>query len=69
MLKTMKIPNWAQIRPFEFYLTPLNDAITKARANMLQMHKLGPLRMSYVIENNKELAADIGAMVAKDNVA
>ena len=69
MLKTMKINNWQQIRPFEFYLTPLNDAITKTRDNMLKMHKLGPLRMSYVIEINEELAADISAMVAKDNIA
>ena len=69
MLKTMKIPNWQKIRPFEFYLTPLNNAINKARTNMLGMHKLGPLRMSYVIENNKELAEDIGAMVSKDNIA
>lgn len=59
----MKIDNWKEVRPFEFYLTPLDDAIKKTRKNMLKMHELGHLRMSYVIEKNKELAADIEDMV------
>jgi hypothetical protein len=69
MLKTMKIPQWKTIRPFEFYLTPLEQAIKKTRTNMLNMHKLGPLRMAYIIEKNTELAADIDVMVKKDNIA
>ena len=69
MLKVLKIENWKQIRPFEFYNTPLSDAIKKVRDTLLQMHKLGHLRIRYVIEENKELAEQIGVMVQKDMIS
>ena len=32
------------------------------------MEKLGPLRIKYIIEDNKELEDQIKVMVAKDNI-
>ena len=53
----MKIENWHGIRPFLFYLKPLDDAITEVRKTLLDMNEKGPLRRRYVIELNKVLAA------------
>ena len=50
----MKTDNWQQIIPFEFYLTPLHKAITDMRKTLLNMHKLGDLRIKYIIEDNAE---------------
>lgn len=52
----MKIENWKQVRPFEFYLTPLNGGIKAVRDELLKMNKQGPLFRRYVIEENKDLA-------------
>lgn len=56
MLKTMKIPNWRNIRPFEFYMSVMFDKIKAVRDKLLEMHKLGHLRCKYKIEDNKEMA-------------
>lgn len=48
----MKIKDWKHVRPFEYYLTPLENSITKVRTNLLDMHKRGPLFIKYVIEQN-----------------
>lgn len=55
MLKVLKIEDWKTIEPFCHYLTPLNKSISSVRETLLKMHKLGPLRMKYKIENNDEL--------------
>ena len=55
MLKILKIENWKATVPFEHYLTPLNAAVTKVRTTLLNMHKLGHLRLKYIIEQNEEL--------------
>lgn len=69
MLKVLKIEGWKNIRPFEFYNTPLFEAIKKVRDELLNMHKLGHLRIRYVIEENKDLANFIATMVQKDMLA
>jgi len=68
MLKTMKIEDWRIIRPFEFYLTPLDNAIKTVRTSLLEMNRLGHLRRRYIIEYNYELADQIEAMVKQDNI-
>lgn len=68
MLSMMKIDDWKNIRPFEHYVTPLNDSVNTARDTMRAMGKLGHLRIKYVVEKNEQLAGEIDAMVMKDNV-
>ena len=55
MIETLKIQDWKQIPPFQFYLSPLESCIKKLRDNLLEMRKLGHLRMKYIIEDNKSL--------------
>ena len=55
MLKILKIEDWKNIAPFKHYLTPLEDAITKVRKNLLKMHKDGVLRIKYEVEKNTQL--------------
>jgi hypothetical protein len=55
MLKVLKIPNWKTIKPYNFYLTPLEDAIRTVRQDLLKMHKDGHLFMKYIIEKNEGL--------------
>ena len=69
MLKTLKIPDWKQIPPFAFYLNPLEANIKTVRNTLLKMHKEGPLRMKYIIENNTELQDQTKAMVKTDGSA
>ena len=69
MLKTLKIYNWRQVRPFEFYLTPLFKAITQVRDTLREMGRLGHLRIRYVVEENKKMADEIAEMVKRDMVA
>ena len=58
MLHVLKIEHWEKVRPFEFYMTPLKQAITKVRSSLLEMNRLGHLRIKYVIEKNEELAKE-----------
>ena len=53
MMNTLKIEGWKEIIPFAFYLHPLHKLIVEARATLLEMEKLGPLRIKYIIEDNK----------------
>ena len=69
MWKVLNIANWKNIKPYNFYLTPLEDAIKVVRGDLLKMHKDGPLFMKYIIENNKGLQSDTQAMVKKDLTA
>jgi hypothetical protein len=48
----MKIPNWKEIVPFEYYLSPLENEIKILRDQLLKMRKDGPLRIKYIIEDN-----------------
>jgi hypothetical protein len=66
MIKTLKINNWKEIKPFAYYLTPLNNSITKMRTSLLKMDELGPLRRKYIIENNTELQNEVKDMTHKD---
>jgi hypothetical protein len=50
-------------------LTPLKAAIDKVRTTYRDMHKLGHLRIRYVIEENKAMAAEVEDMVKKDMIA
>jgi hypothetical protein len=68
MMTTLKIENWKNIRPFDYQLTPMLAAVNKVRDSLREMDRLGPLRIKYVIESNKELGEEIEAMVKKDNI-
>jgi hypothetical protein len=66
MIKTLKINNWKDVKPSAYYLTPLNNSITKMRTSLLKMDELGHLRRKYIIENNTELQNEVKDMVHKD---
>ena len=66
MLKMQKIPDWQVIKPFWYFITPLNDCITKVRKDLLKMHADGVLMIKYIIEENEELKKDVIDMVKKD---
>ena len=55
MMNTLKTEEWEDIIPFAFYLHPLKKSIDIARKELLNMDKLGPLRVKYIIEDNTEL--------------
>ena len=71
MLETLKINNWRQIPPFNFYLDPLDKQIKATRKRLLdmKMKPMGHLYMDYRIENNEALLKDIKDMIAKDVIA
>ena len=55
MMNTLKIQDWKETVPFAFYLHPMVKLITDVRNTLLNMEKLGPLRIKYIIEQNVEL--------------
>lgn len=55
LVKTLKIKNWRESIPFRYYLTPLFDALTKVRNELLRMNKVGHLLIKYIVEDNEEL--------------
>ena len=68
MIKTLKIDSWKETVPFAFYLHPMQKLITEVRNTLLNMEKLGPLRIKYIIEQNVELEDQIKAMVKQDGI-
>lgn len=66
MLKMQKIPNWLTIKPFWYFVTPLNNSITKVRKDLLKMHSDGVLMIKYIVEENAELKKDVIDMVKND---
>ena len=69
MLNVLKTPNWENIEPLRHYLQPLKDALDKVTKELLDMHKLGVLRIKYKIEENLELQDLIAKMIQADSVA
>ena len=69
MLKTLKIENWKQIPPYNYYLTPLEANIKVVRTTLIKMHKDGPLMIKYIIEDNEQLKEQTIKMVKSDNTA
>jgi hypothetical protein len=69
MLHVLKIDNWKNIKPFHYYLQPLEDALNAVIEELLRMRKAGVLRSKYYIENNFELQSRIITMVETDIVA
>ena len=63
MLNVLKTPNWENIEPLRHYLQPLKDALDKVTKELLDMHKLGVLRIKYKIEENLELQDLIAKMI------
>ena len=64
--KTLKLENWENIVPFEYYLTPLKMSVKKVRDCMSKMESDGPLLCRYIIEKNDELMKLCLAMVKTD---
>lgn len=69
MLYVLKIDNWRNIKPFHFYLHPLEEALNAVIKELLRMRKDGILRSKYYIENNEQLQTLIIKMVEQDIVA
>lgn len=69
MLKVLKIEDWQSCTPFWYILTPLNNAITIVRKTLLQQHKLGHLRVKYIVEHNDALQKETIDMIKKDMVS
>jgi hypothetical protein len=67
MLKTMKIEDWQNIRPFEFYMSEMAHKIKLVREELLEMQRLGHLRCKYIIEANHTMAKLMEDMVKCDN--
>jgi len=67
MLETLKIKDWQDIPPFEYYLTPLQQKVDDVRKELIDMRNLGPDRCKYILEDNKELQDKIIEMVRHDN--
>lgn len=68
MLKTMKIPNWLKIRPFEYYLSQMKERIDAARAELLHLHEKGHLWRKYEIPKNKKMQDLVISMCQYDNL-
>ena len=68
MLKMRKIKDWDKIKPFWYFVTPLNNSITKVRNDLLKMHTDGVLMIKYIIEENTDLKKDTIDMVKNDVV-
>ena len=58
MLKIINIPDWKECKPFYYFLTPLSDAITKVRNDLLKMDEEGHLFIKYIVEENEGLKKD-----------
>lgn len=69
MLWVLKIDNWKNIKPFHFYLQPLEDALNAVIEELLRMRKAGILKSKYYLENNFDLQSRIITMVEMDIVA
>ena len=69
MLHVLKIENWREITPFNFYLKPLKSSLDLVIEELLRMRKAGVLRSKYFIENNEEMQKRIILMVEHDIVA
>lgn len=68
MLWVLKIPNWREIKPFNFFLTPLLNSLNSVIEELLRMRKAGILRSSYHIWKNEEIQKRIITMVETDIV-
>lgn len=66
MVKTLKIKNWRTTIPFRYYLSPLEEALSKVRKELIRMHKIGHLQIKYIVEDNTELQDLMTQLVKKD---
>lgn len=67
ILELLEIPNWQNIPPFEFYLTPMKNAFDNLQKELREMNNLGPLRVSYYVERNYEMTKKIMLLVKEYN--
>lgn len=67
MLETLKIKDWQDIPPFEYFLTPMQKKLDDVRDWLIHMRNLGPDRCKYILEDNVELQDKIMEMVRHDN--
>ena len=69
MLHVLKTKEWRTIPPLAFYFSPLQNALTDVRKELLHMKNLGILRCKYIIEHNEELQKKTIHMVKMDLTA
>ena len=68
ILELLDIPNWQDIPPFNYYITPLKNCYDDLVNELRSMHKLGPLRVSYYCERNTEMSRKIIALMREYNI-
>jgi hypothetical protein len=66
MLAVLKTENWELNPALNFYMTPLKNSVKDCRDWMLKMESDGPLRIKYIVENNKELQDKTIFMLKQD---
>ena len=66
MLNLLKIENWTESVPMEFYLQPFKDAIDEARKEMREMSRRGLNLCRYTMRLNHEMQSLIITMVDHD---
>ena len=52
MMEVLKVERWSKIPPFEFYFTPLANAIKASQTELYEMYKRGKLLVKYEIPLN-----------------
>ena len=68
IIELLDLEDWEECPPFRFYLTPMRDAYDELVNELREMHKKGPLRMSYYVERNLEMTKKIMALVHHYNI-
>ena len=64
----LEIPDWQECPPFEFYLTPLQQAYDALVKELRRMNDAGPLRCSYYVERNLDMTKCIFELVRQYNI-
>ena len=59
---------WQSVPPFAFYMNPMQEAYDSLVSELREMHKKGPLRMSYYVERNYEMTKRIYKLVEHYNI-
>ena len=68
IVELLELENWENIPPFAFYLEPMRHAYKELVTCLRDMHKRGPLYVSYYVERNTEMGKKIAELVRQYNI-
>ena len=68
MMNIQRQDNLRDVVPFAHHLTPLTNSLNEVQQTLLEMDRLGPLRIKYTIEDNKLLQDGVAKMIQCDRV-